>query len=88
MIIWENFNIRLATSRKSVGKFWFCKLALTLRVRLARALCLFLAKILLSNVNFPFLRVCNYGMFGVLLGRESLFEWSTECMCNLAYDIG
>ena len=37
-----DLRIRLATLRKSVRKFWFCKLALTcvdLRVRLARALC-------------------------------------------------
>ena len=36
-----DLRIRLATPRKSVRKFWFCKLALTsvdLRVRLARAL--------------------------------------------------
>ena len=36
-----DLRIRLATLRKSVRKFWFCKLALTcvdLRVRLARAL--------------------------------------------------
>ena len=35
-----DFRIRLATFRKSVRKFWFCKLTLTcvdLRVRLARA---------------------------------------------------
>ena len=35
-----DLRIRLATLRKSVRKFWFCKLALTcvdLRVRLARA---------------------------------------------------
>ena len=34
-----DLRIRLATFRKSVRKFWFCKLALTcvdLRVRLAR----------------------------------------------------
>ena len=37
-----DLRIRLATLRKSVRKFWFCKLALTcvdLRVHLARALC-------------------------------------------------
>ena len=36
-----DLRIRLATLRKSVRKFWFCKLALLcvdLRVRLARAL--------------------------------------------------
>ena len=36
-----DLRIRLATLRKSVRKFWFCKLALTcvdVRVRLARAL--------------------------------------------------
>ena len=36
-----DLRIRLATLRKSVRKFWFCKLALTcvdLQVRLARAL--------------------------------------------------
>ena len=36
-----DLRIRLATLRKSVRKFWFCKLALTcidLRVRLARAI--------------------------------------------------
>ena len=35
-----DLRIRLATLRKSVHKFWFCKLALTcvdVRVRLARA---------------------------------------------------
>ena len=40
-----DLRVRLATLRKSVRKFWFCKLALTcvdLRVRLVRALEFFL----------------------------------------------
>ena len=49
-----DLRIRLATLRKSVCKFWFCKLALTcvdLRVRLARALHMTAVSCHLSSIS-------------------------------------
>ena len=49
-----DLRIRLATLRKSVRKFWFCKLALTcvdLRVRLTSGLKLLVEKLTFRNIT-------------------------------------
>ena len=68
-----DLRIRLATLRKSVRKFWFCKLALTcvdLRVRLASALILKVFKI---HLAFSSIQLCRCKILLSLCGTGRLF---------------